>query len=336
MIRACDVPALSALRGFPGRPSVCRWKPRGGSDFPGWIVPTKRFRTEGRPGGRHASRAAARSARSPAASSSQAQRKQSKHGVSTNRLHMLAINVVCVDSGTTMTNGWRISRGMLFVSFSPFVYGNQNFSKTMETGGALRPATVLQDRLLALPAECRALHRGVNLHGSLSSTDAGERIPIAPLFRSSATALLRLLSFPSCSHPLFSSSHSVDSVVRAALSPSWICGICRIFVPPAFMTKAQKSTDVSGTKPEKTATASAEASTHEASKRPLWSQKLNRVDCSIWEHDQNGESRFTIAISRSYFDRKLNAFKRSFYFDRQDLKDVREVCAKAEEYLVED
>jgi hypothetical protein len=68
--------------------------------------------------------------------------------------------------------------------------------------------------------------------------------------------------------------------------------------------------------------------THEASKRPVWSRSINRVDCSIWEHEQDGKARYTVAISRSYRDRS-NQWKRSYYFDKQDLDDVITVAREA-------
>lgn len=100
------------------------------------------------------------------------------------------------------------------------------------------------------------------------------------------------------------------------------------------MTKAPKQTDVSGTRPEDHAPHGANG-THDASgKKPVWFRQMNRVHSSIWKNDQNGEVRYTIAVFRSYLDRRNNETKRVFYFDQQDLKDVRAVCAEAEAQIL--
>jgi len=86
-------------------------------------------------------------------------------------------------------------------------------------------------------------------------------------------------------------------------------------------------------KQKKALPAAKEAATG-AHKRPVWSRTINPVDCSIWPHDQAEEVRHTIAISRSYKDRKSGEWKRNFYFDYSDLADVKAVCeAAAEEIL---
>ena len=72
-----------------------------------------------------------------------------------------------------------------------------------------------------------------------------------------------------------------------------------------------------------------------AGKRPIWSRTLNRVDGSIWKHDQKGEARYTVAISRSYLEKKTNQWKRSFYFDKNDLQDVRSICNEAEDQILD-
>jgi hypothetical protein len=95
-------------------------------------------------------------------------------------------------------------------------------------------------------------------------------------------------------------------------------------------------------KPTKEAARKAEDSAGEAEtspaqdaggKRPLWSRQLNRVDCSLWKSGQNGAARYTVAITRSYLDKRSNAWKRVHYFDRQDLTDVRAVCDEAEKHI---
>jgi len=75
--------------------------------------------------------------------------------------------------------------------------------------------------------------------------------------------------------------------------------------------------------------------TQDASKRPIWSRTINRVDCSIWSHDQAAGKRYTVAISRSYLEKRSNQWKHSYYFDKSDLQDVRAVCDAAENELLE-
>jgi hypothetical protein len=96
---------------------------------------------------------------------------------------------------------------------------------------------------------------------------------------------------------------------------------------------AQKNKDVSGSEtPEGTAPKGAKA-THGASKLPIWSLTINRVDASIWKYDHEDGATYSIAISRSYFDKKSNEVKRNHYFDLSDLADVRTISATAEEYI---
>jgi hypothetical protein len=68
-------------------------------------------------------------------------------------------------------------------------------------------------------------------------------------------------------------------------------------------------------------------------KRPIWSRQINRIDCSMWVQGLNGEQRYSIAITRSYLDKRAKSWKRVHYFDRQDLSDVRAVCAEAERHI---
>jgi hypothetical protein len=97
---------------------------------------------------------------------------------------------------------------------------------------------------------------------------------------------------------------------------------------------ATKDTDVSDRTSEGTASREAPRSHDANAKRPLWSRTFNRVDCSVWGHEQNGEVRFTVSISRSYLEKKSNTWKRNFYFDAQDLVDVKMLCDLAEEYIL--
>lgn len=99
------------------------------------------------------------------------------------------------------------------------------------------------------------------------------------------------------------------------------------------MANSTRKKEVSGTTPEGNGPTSAGHSTQAASKRPIWSRTLNRVDCSIWKHDQDNGPRYTISISRSYFHQRSNQWKRDSYFDRRDLVDVIAVCNEAEAHI---
>lgn len=68
---------------------------------------------------------------------------------------------------------------------------------------------------------------------------------------------------------------------------------------------------------------------------PLWKEQHNRVQGAMWQHDQDdGTTRFTVSISRSYKDRDDDKWKSVHYFDRKDLKDVRLICDEAEEEIL--
>lgn len=103
------------------------------------------------------------------------------------------------------------------------------------------------------------------------------------------------------------------------------------------MEKASvKTKDVAGRQPaEHTGEPSPASPTQDASKRPVWTRQINRVDCSIWRHrDQDGQSRYTVAISKSYFHKATQRMKRDYYFDRRDLSDVVMLCHDAEEQIL--
>lgn len=96
------------------------------------------------------------------------------------------------------------------------------------------------------------------------------------------------------------------------------------------MDKAKKSTDEAGTKPAEQLPA------HDASgKRPIWSRSINRVEGSMWKHGQNGDTRYTVSVSRHYLNRRTNEWKRDHYFDRRDLADVVTVCREAEDRILQ-
>src|SRR5439155_1214018 len=59
-------------------------------------------------------------------------------------------------------------------------------------------------------------------------------------------------------------------------------GTCRIPFPSACMTKAQKNTDVSGTRPEEAASPAAPAA---EKRRPLTTLRQGDVSASVWSRD---------------------------------------------------
>jgi hypothetical protein len=83
------------------------------------------------------------------------------------------------------------------------------------------------------------------------------------------------------------------------------------------------------------ATATQEASTVEdtSSKQPIWTYQSNRVDVSIWKHPRKAGARYTIGISRSYYDRQEGRWVRTNFYDGKDLADVERCSKKAKAYL---
>ena len=92
------------------------------------------------------------------------------------------------------------------------------------------------------------------------------------------------------------------------------------------MTKtATKKMEVAGKMP-------VESETNDSS-QPIWKTQHNRVQGAMWKHLQDdGKTRFTISISRSYKDD--DKWKSVHYFDRKDLKDVQAICDEAEEEIL--
>ena len=72
----------------------------------------------------------------------------------------------------------------------------------------------------------------------------------------------------------------------------------------------------------------------DAPKRPVWSRKLGRVDCSVWRHQQPGGARYTISITRSYLSKRDGQWKRDSYFDVRDQGDVRILSREAEHIVL--
>jgi hypothetical protein len=74
--------------------------------------------------------------------------------------------------------------------------------------------------------------------------------------------------------------------------------------------------------------------TQEAS-GPIWKSQHNRVQGAMWKHNQeDGKTRFTISVSRSYKDKETDKWMNVHYFDRQDLKDVHSICDEAEKHIL--
>lgn len=99
------------------------------------------------------------------------------------------------------------------------------------------------------------------------------------------------------------------------------------FFPFAFMTKATKDKEVSGTTPEENVSQTNDSSA------PIWKTQHNRVQGAMWQHDQSGKTRFTVSISRSYKDEK-NKWQSVHYFDSQDLRDVVSIANEAQEQIL--
>src|SRR5947209_6176234 len=95
--------------------------------------------------------------------------------------------------------------------------------------------------------------------------------------------------------------------------------------------------EASSTKTARKAEASAPQAEPRAkeSSGPTWKRQHGRVQAAVWSHDQNGKTRHTVAITRSYRDAKAGQWRNVHYFDRQDLKDVHAICDEAEQYLLE-
>src|SRR5947209_3417349 len=91
-------------------------------------------------------------------------------------------------------------------------------------------------------------------------------------------------------------------------------GLFRV-VPTSFMASSAKTRV---TAPKAPATTEQMTSTKDSSKTgPIWKTQSNRVQGAIWKHSQKGETRYTTAISRSYFDKKAGEWKNVFFYDEQ-------------------
>jgi len=135
--------------------------------------------------------------------------------------------------------------------------------------------------------------------------------------------------FPARSHP-FVLKHSTGPVVHQGVRSARLNSrhFRRIFSLHVFMTKTiTKKMEVTGRKPVET-----EAN---ESSLPLWKAQHGRVQGAMWKHLQDdGTSRFTVSISRSYKDKDDEKWKNVHYFDRKDLDDIRSICHTAEEAIL--
>ena len=99
------------------------------------------------------------------------------------------------------------------------------------------------------------------------------------------------------------------------------------------MKTVTRNTDVPRTK-RTVAPAEQEPQTNDSS-APIWKTQHNRVQGALWEHPQeDGTTRFTVSISRSYKDKETDKWQSVHYFDRKDLKDVHLVCDEAEQEIL--
>ena len=87
-------------------------------------------------------------------------------------------------------------------------------------------------------------------------------------------------------------------------------------------------------KKEVTGRTPVESRTNDSS-TPIWKTQQNRVQGAMWKHLQDdGKTRFTISVSRSYKDKDSDKWQNVHYFDRKDLPDIQAVCAEAEEQIL--
>ena len=62
------------------------------------------------------------------------------------------------------------------------------------------------------------------------------------------------------------------------------------------------------------------------SSAPIWKTQHNRVQGAMWEHPQeDGTTRFTVSISRSYKDKETDKWQSVHFFDPKDFKDIHQI-----------
>jgi hypothetical protein len=87
-------------------------------------------------------------------------------------------------------------------------------------------------------------------------------------------------------------------------------------------------------KAEASATSSRKNATNDSS-LPLWKDQAHRVQGAMWRHSQeDGKTRFTVSISRSYKDKADDEWKNVHYYDEKDLDDVMVMAQTAKEEIL--
>ena len=68
---------------------------------------------------------------------------------------------------------------------------------------------------------------------------------------------------------------------------------------------------------------------------PIWKTQHNRAQGAMWAHPQeDGGTRFTVSISRSYKDKETDKWQSVHFFDQKDFKDIRLVMDEAEQEIL--
>lgn len=94
--------------------------------------------------------------------------------------------------------------------------------------------------------------------------------------------------------------------------------------------------DASDTKSEDHASAPAESRpVHDAPGKPEWSRQINRVQGSVWRHEHNGKTFFSVSFSRSHFDEREKKWKRYHSFNWSELDDLVTLCREAQDHIRE-
>ncbi len=101
------------------------------------------------------------------------------------------------------------------------------------------------------------------------------------------------------------------------------------------MTKTlTKNTEVAGKRPVKSPARQEQSN---ESTVPFWKAQHGRIQGAAWRHlQEDGKTRYTISVSRSYKDKEDDKWKNVHYFDRKDLDDIRSICHVAEEEILND
>ena len=94
------------------------------------------------------------------------------------------------------------------------------------------------------------------------------------------------------------------------------------------MTKTlTKKMEVTGRKP-------VESQTNDSS-LPIWKTQEGRVQGAMWKHLlDDGKTRFTISVSRSYKDKDSDKWMNVHFFDEKDLADVHAIADQAKDEIL--